>query len=87
MVLEVGDSVYFDASMAHRYLTAGENPTRMLCVYSHLEHARLDHPGEVQAHSLAMRILGGHMRSEPANASEAAAPVRPAAKVHRRCRG
>ena len=87
VVLEVGDSVYFDASMTHRYLTAGEEPARMLCVYSHPEHARLDHPGEVQPHSLAMRIFGGHVTAEPANASDVAALAVPVEKAHRRSRG
>ena len=86
VVLEVGDSVYFDASMTHRYLTASEAPARMLCVYSHPEHARLDQPGEVQAHSLAMRIFGGQATPEHANAPEFAAPARPAAKARGRTR-
>ena len=58
VVLEIGDSVYFDASMPHRYLAAGEGAARLLCIYSHPEHARLDHPSEAPAHSLAMRLFG-----------------------------
>src|SRR5579875_2013503 len=57
VVLAVGDSVYFDASMPHRYLRADDEPARMLCVYSHPEHARLDGALEVQPHSLAMRVF------------------------------
>ena len=87
VVLEVGDSVYFDASMKHRYIAADEQPARLLCVYSHPEHARLDHPGEMQAHSLAMRIFDGQAASEAANGSELAPPSRPAAKVRRRAGG
>ena len=32
--LEAGDSVYFDASLKHRYLSALPTPARMICVYS-----------------------------------------------------
>ncbi len=58
VVLETGDSVYFDAAMPHRYVRANEEPARILCVYSHPEHARLDAKAEVQSHSLAMRVSG-----------------------------
>ena len=81
VVLEVGDSVYFDASMPHRYLKAGDEPARMLCVYSHPEHARLDQPGEVEPHSLAMRILGGEAPQESGVAANSEARPR------RRARG
>ena len=56
VVLEVGDSVYFDAALAHRYMRAGAAPARVLCVYSHPEHAREEAAG-VQPHSMAMRAL------------------------------
>ncbi len=35
VILELGDSVYFDAVQAHRYLTIDGAPARILCVYSH----------------------------------------------------
>ncbi len=57
-VLEPGDSVYFDASLKHRYLKESERPARMLCVYSHPEHARAGDALEVEPHSLAMRVFG-----------------------------
>jgi transcriptional regulator with XRE-family HTH domain len=66
VTLEVGDSVYFDASLRHRYLCAGTPPARVLCVYSHPEHARLSGPGEVEPHSVAMRALGNQEESAPA---------------------
>lgn len=57
VVLETGDSVYFDAALRHRYLSAGEGPARMVCVYSHPEHARLDGAAELDPHPAAMRAL------------------------------
>ncbi len=57
VVLHAGDSVYFDAALMHRYLQAGPSPARLLCIYSHPEHARAEPPG-VHAHSLAMQALG-----------------------------
>lgn len=57
VVLETGDSVYFDAALSHRYLTAGEAPARIVCVYSHPEHARLDGQEPIAPHPLAMRGL------------------------------
>jgi transcriptional regulator with XRE-family HTH domain/quercetin dioxygenase-like cupin family protein len=57
VVLEPGDSVYFDASLKHRYLRDGDLPARMLCIYSHPEHARLSAAAEVEPHSLAMRVF------------------------------
>ena len=66
VLLDVGDSVYFDASVPHRYLQGGAESARMLCVYSHPEHARLDQRSEVQPHSLAMRALGGEQETPPA---------------------
>jgi len=35
VILEPGDSVYFDAVQAHRYLTIDGAPAKILCVYSH----------------------------------------------------
>ena len=57
VVLDEGDSVYFDASMRHRYIRASEEPARMVCVYSHPEHARLDEVGMTEPHSRAMRAF------------------------------
>jgi transcriptional regulator with XRE-family HTH domain len=57
VVLEPGDSVYFDAALRHRYLKAGANSARMICVYSHPEHARLDQREGLEPHPIAMRIL------------------------------
>lgn len=70
VVLDVGDSVYFDAALMHRYLQAGPAPARLLCVYSHPEHAR-DEGAGVQPHSLAMQALGD--RRAPALPPQAAA--------------
>ena len=57
VVLESGDSVYFDAALRHRYLRDGEDPARVLCVYSHPEHARTSEAATIEPHSLAMRAL------------------------------
>ena len=56
--LETGDSVYFDASLRHRYVCASKEAARLLCVYSHPEHARLNEAAAVEPHSLAMRAFG-----------------------------
>ena len=57
VLLEAGDSVYFDASQRHRYIRAGDEPSRMLCVYSHPEHARRDDVDGVQPHSRAKQAF------------------------------
>jgi len=57
VVLETGDSVYFDASMPHRYLRADDGPARILCIYSHPENARGDEAGDIEPHSSALRAL------------------------------
>jgi mannose-6-phosphate isomerase-like protein (cupin superfamily) len=75
VVLEPGDSVYFDAALRHRYLKAGANPARMICVYSHPEHARLDQREALEPHPIAMRIL------------DAGTPPPTAAVARRRARG
>jgi transcriptional regulator with XRE-family HTH domain len=66
VVLDLGDSVYFDAALMHRYLQASPSPARLLCIYSHPEHARAE-PSGVQPHSLAMQALGD--RRVPASQS------------------
>ena len=88
VVLEVGDSVYFDASMAHRYLRANDLPARILCVYSHPEHARLDR-AETQPHSTAMRVFGSHrqMSVSAMSKSDEATPSCVAEPSPRRSRG
>ena len=88
VVLEVGDSVYFDAAMAHRYLRASEEPARILCVYSHPEHARLDAQAEVQPHSRAMRVFGSrHLTAVPSGAEvDEAVPSRGAGRRRRQAR-
>jgi transcriptional regulator with XRE-family HTH domain len=81
VVLEEGDSVYFDASLRHRYLTADGGRARLICVYSHPEHARLDLPVELDPHPLAMRALGQTL-AEPAGRTK----VAPAASIDRKRR-
>ena len=56
-LLEVGDSVYFDASLPHRYLCFDDAPARMLCVYSHPNNVEQSAVGLLQAHPLAMRTF------------------------------
>lgn len=73
VVLEQGDSVYFDASMRHRYICAGDAPARMVCVYSHPEHARLDDLEATEPHSRAKQAFD-HRRAAEAGA-EAVAPA------------
>lgn len=76
VVLDVGDSVYFDAALPHRYLQSSPVPARLLCVYSHPEHARAE-PSGVQPHSLAMQALDDS-RPAPGQPQETEArPTRP----------
>lgn len=58
VVLESGDSAYFDASLRHRYLSV-DGTARLLCIYSHPEHAHHDHVADAEAHSRAMQLLQG----------------------------
>ncbi|MEO7026697.1 MAG: cupin domain-containing protein, partial [Caulobacteraceae bacterium] len=85
VVLETGDSVYFDAALPHRYLSATEGGARLLCVYSHPEHARADVAAELDPHPLAMRVLD---RLAPAN-TVGESPFKVPAKLpnRRRARG
>ena len=89
VVLEVGDSVYFDASMPHRYLRANAEPARIICVYSHPEHARLDVPAQAQPHSAAMRAFGSRHQTSAVSAPKADdAPAQFSAEhAQRRTRG
>ncbi len=73
VIMEVGDSVYFDASLGHRYVSV-DGPARMLCVYSHPEHARQDEATEHERHSRAMQLLRGG--PDPALLAEDATPAR-----------
>lgn len=80
-ILETGDSVYFDASLPHRYLSAGAGPARVLCVYSHPENAKLDDALTVEPHSLASRVLNNHLN---APAAEPTPEIERAARAPRR---
>lgn len=57
--LETGDSVYFDATQAHRYLTVDGAPARILCIYSHPENAQGEAFATAPPHPMAMRALDG----------------------------
>jgi transcriptional regulator with XRE-family HTH domain/quercetin dioxygenase-like cupin family protein len=59
VILEAGDSVYFDACQAHRYLCVDAAPARILCVYSHPKTAAQEAGARVEPHSAAMRLLDG----------------------------
>lgn len=37
VVLNAGESLYFDSSVGHLYASADENPARILCVCTHIE--------------------------------------------------
>jgi len=76
VVLEAGDSVYFDASLRHRYLRV-DGPARLLCVYSHPEHLQQDLV-DTEPHSRAMKLL----RSVTTDLSPP--PVQPVAAATRR---
>jgi len=56
--LQAGDSVYFDASLKHRYVCAEGEVARMLCVYSSLAalHGMQSSP-DAEGHSGAMRLF------------------------------
>lgn len=47
VVLNAGDSIYFDGNMGHAYLAVGDMPSRLLTV---CESAGSDHPGKADAH-------------------------------------
>ncbi len=57
VVLEPGDSVYFDAAQAHRYLRVSEEPAQVLCIYSHPANARHDGVAAPPTVSRAMKAL------------------------------
>ncbi|MGZ5948434.1 MAG: helix-turn-helix domain-containing protein [Caulobacteraceae bacterium] len=59
VILEAGDSVYFDACQAHRYLCVDGEPARLLCVYSHPKAAAQETGARVEPHPAAMRVLDG----------------------------
>ena len=87
VVLDVGDSVYFDASMPHRYLRASDEPARMVSVYSHPEHARLDGPLDIQPHPRAMRALGDHLATSQSTLAQGPGEVSKPDRRVRRARG
>ena len=75
--LQVGDSVYFDASLKHHYVCAEGEVAKMLCVYSNLAaiHGVQSNP-DAEGHSGAMRLFtkasGGAARTTaPAERSSA----------------
>lgn len=71
VVLETGDSVYFDASLKHRYLRV-DGPARLMCIYSHPEHMR-QATTDTEPHSRAMELLRGVAANIPPFGSE---PIR-----------
>ena len=73
VILEPGDSVYFDAALRHRYLRASDQTARMVSVYSHPEHARQDPEGAIEPHPLAMRVLGEHLQPRKSGGSDESA--------------
>jgi len=42
VTLKVGDSVYFDATMGHAYVTVSEKPARFVCICSTTEKDLID---------------------------------------------
>lgn len=75
VILEPGDSVYFDATLPHRYLCVDGTPSKILCIYSHPENAKHDEAPAVETHSLAMRTLD-RLRN-PKDAPRKASPAQP----------
>ncbi|MEP7246741.1 MAG: cupin domain-containing protein, partial [Gammaproteobacteria bacterium] len=75
--LEAGDSVYFDASLKHRYVCAQGAVAKMLCVYSNAPGLRGFHSSGVsEGHSRAMQIFtksAGKTRAAAAPEKSAAA--------------
>jgi transcriptional regulator with XRE-family HTH domain len=63
VVLDAGDSVYFDASLKHRYLRV-DGPARLLCVYSHPEHLQQE-LADTEPHSRAMQLLRDVATDQP----------------------
>lgn len=80
VVLEPGDSVYFDASQRHRYLCVDGIPARMLCIYSHPEHVLQEDIAEATRHCRAMEMLGLDPRGMPKKEQGAEPTRRPARK-------
>ena len=78
-LLEAGDSVYFDASLPHRYLCADDAPARMLCVYSHPDNVEQDAQRVLQAHPLAMRTFDDRQNEKDGVGQDAAEKGRGAA--------
>jgi transcriptional regulator with XRE-family HTH domain len=69
--LQVGDSVYFDASLKHRYVAVDDKGAKMLCVYSAPSAQRgAISKQETASHSRAMQLLA-KARSAHVNHSSA----------------
>ncbi|MDT9598200.1 helix-turn-helix domain-containing protein [Sphingosinicella rhizophila] len=56
VLLEAGDSVYFDATLSHRYVREGKDSALILCVYSHTEDSELHNVPESEHGLLATRV-------------------------------
>lgn len=82
--LRVGDSVYFDASLKHRYVCAEGEVARILCVYSNSLGARVQSSSAHGAnHPRAMQVFAKSAATSPATQpkrSRAAQPRRRATK-------
>ena len=81
VILDAGDSVYFDASLRHRYMRVDDQPARILSIYSHPENARGEEADQLEPHSSAMRALDGLRAANetPVAAKRARQPRRPRA--------
>lgn len=72
--LQAGDSVYFDASLKHRYLSVDEKGAKMICVYSGPSAQRgATVKQETGSHSRAMQLLAKGRGTPRAAASEGGA--------------
>ncbi|HEV7714366.1 MAG TPA: XRE family transcriptional regulator, partial [Steroidobacteraceae bacterium] len=80
--LKVGDCVYFDASLKHRYVCAEGEVAKMICVYSNAAALVAHSSTDTASHSRAMQLLT--KASSPPRAAKPA--ERPAASRSRRRR-
>lgn len=56
--LQEGDSVYFDASLKHRYISVDDQGAKIICVYSSPSVQRgSTSPEDTRSHSSAMQLL------------------------------
>ena len=75
--LQVGDSVYFDASLKHRYVTVDDKGAKMLCVYSgpsaqHGSTAKQESGNHSRAMQLLAKARGGSRSATPVEITTAA---------------